>query len=154
MDCSQQKRSSLISEGVCPLLTKIMTTTTNLVEFWTVQRQSGEHSHIFLSLEQAQETYDNWRKAVFEKFKKWERGESSFAGVTSTLEADCWGGCYQSYSVADYCLPNGIYHHSIGSTYPDKWEECEGFDCVKWGNLATERPSKPSTKKVIPVRKK
>lgn len=47
-----------------------MVTSTNLVDFWTVQRQSGEHSQIFLSDKEAKEVYDSWRKDAFEEFAK------------------------------------------------------------------------------------
>ena len=113
----------------------------NLDEFWTVQRQSGENSQIFLSDEEASKTHYIWKKAAFDEFEKWRKRESNSIGVNSTLEADGWGGCQQTYSIADYCLPNGIYHHPKGSTNLNKWIECKGSHLVRWGNVALERPS-------------
>jgi len=105
--------------------------TTNKREFWAVQPASGIDSHIFLSEDKAIEMREKWIQAVQQEFSRWENGEPCDSSIVeSTIEADGFGGCYQSFTIADHALPGGIFHYEAGTQLPRRWEDCPGFDLV------------------------
>ena len=107
----------------------------NLIQFWSVQPASGVDPHIFLSEEEAMEQSLKWRAEVEERFAAWERGESYDSSiVSSSIEGDGFGGCVQTFTIADHALPGGVYHRPAGTQSAKKWEDCPGCEKIVWGS--------------------
>lgn len=118
----------------------------NLREFWSVQKCSGGKTHIFLSYDKAQAACDKWNADLNQQLERWEAGDRSISDslISSQLEPDLEGGCYQSYTVNDAWRPSGIYHHPAYSVEEENWNDAVGFNSIDWGSPATARPVKAS----------
>lgn len=114
----------------------------NLVEFWTVQRASGDLTFAFLSLEDAQKQIEIWNEELDKDLERWLAGDRGVSNslISSTLESDLEGGCYFSYHINDAWRPSGIYHHKKYSMAP--WDNLANPEIITWGNPVLARPTK------------
>ena len=114
----------------------------NLVEFWTVQRESGSKTYAFLTFEDAQKQINIWNEELDNDLEKWLGGDRGVSDslIASTLESDLDGGCYFSYPINPAWRPGGIYYHKKYSMKP--WDNLANPELISWDNPVLERPVK------------